>query len=407
MTGPLTGLTVIECTTWGFGPFCGVMLGDLGADVIKVENPTSPDIARSLMFVAGFDMQMPDGQSALFDMVNRNKRSIAINLKQEAGRALLRELVRGADIFLENFRPGVFDRLGIGYEDLSQINPRLIYGAASGYGFKGEEAGRPALDLVGQARSGLMWCSGQPGDPPNWFTPAFADVMGACMLAYGIGAAVAARERHGVGQKVEVSHLMACMWLQYWSITSCLYRDMPDWPRFDRTKAGNPLWNIYPCGDGEWLILGIMDTARDWKPFCEMMGLSPLIDDPRFSSLELRKQNAAELVAILDRHFAQAPRAEWERRLGSHPDLIFDRVQRIGDLAADPAVIANEYIIPVPHPRYGTVWQLSHPATLSKTPASVRRTAPALGEHTAEILKQRLSYDDDKIAGLIMEGVIA
>lgn len=407
-TGPLTGIKMIECTTWGFGPIGGLMLGDLGADIVKIESPDRPDGARHLMNVAGIDNLMPDGRSATFQSFNRNKRSLALNLKSERGREILKALIVDTDIFLENYRPGSFEEMGLGYDVLSRLNPRLIYAAAAGYGFKGEEAHKPALDAVGQARSGFMWSQGAPGDPPNWNTLAVADVMGATCLAYGILAAVAARElQGGLGQKVEVSHIMANMWLSYWGIAVSMLKGYDEWPRFDRRNAGNPLWNLYECGDGEWIMLGILHADRDWPGFCEVMGLDGLVDDPRFVDMEKRKANAGELIAMLDAHFATAPRADWEERLGRDRDLIFTRVQRIGDLPHDPAILANDYLIDYHHRHYGTVKALTHPVTLSRTPASIRRDAPELGEHTAEILKERLGYGDEEIAELVAEGVVA
>ncbi len=404
--GPLTGLKVVECSTWAFGPLAGVMLGDLGADVVKVENPTNPDAARTLMIVAGADMEMPDGKSALFDIVNRNKRSVAIDLKSERGCDLLKELINDADIFIQNFRPGVFDRMGLGYDDLAKTNPLLIYARTSGYGMHGDEVTRPALDPVGQARSGMYFAGGAPGDPPNWISFAFADVMGASMLAYGVVAAVAARERYGVGQQVEVSHLQASMWLEFWGIGSAMYMGMREWPRFDRANAVNPLFSHYRCADDEWLTLGIIDSDRDWAGFCEVMDLQHLIDEPRFADAQQRLENAADLVKILDERFAQEPRHEWERRLARNKDLIFDRVQRIGDLPNDPAIIANKYLVDVEHPRYGPVKLVAPPINLSATPASIRGFAPDLGEHTSEVLKERLGYDDDRIADLYAQGAI-
>ena len=405
--GPLSGLKVVECTTWAFGPLCGAMLGDLGADVVKIENPRQPDAARSLLLVASTDMTMPDGTSALFDILNRNKRSLAIDLKSAGGYALLRELIAEADIFLQNFRPGVFDRMRLGYDDLAAAHPRLIYACTSGYGLQGDEAERPAFDPVGQARAGMFYAGGAPGDPPNWLSYAFADIMGASMLAYGVVAAVAARERHGMGQLVEASHLQASMWLEFWGIGAGLYKGLSDWPRFDRETAGNPLFNHYQAADGEWLTLGILDSARHWPDFCAALDLPDLIADARFCDAEARRANAAHLVRLLDARFAAEPRAVWEERLGSHPDLIFDRVQRIGDLPSDPAVVANRYLVDVAHPRYGPVQMLRHPVNLSATPARIQRTAPELGQHSAEVLCERLGKSDDEIADLVLNGTIA
>ncbi len=404
---PLSGIKMIECSTWGFGPIGGMMLGDLGADIIKIESPDRPDAARHVMNVAGIDNLMPDGRSAAFQSFNRNKRSLALNLKMESGRAIFKELIKDADIFLENYRPGAFDKMGLGWDVLSKINPRLIYASTSGYGFKGAESHKPALDAVGQARSGFMWTMGSPGDPPNWNTMGVADVMGATCLAYGVLAAVAERAlQGGQGQKVEVSHINANMWLSYWGVAVSMLKGYEDWPRFDRKRAGNPLWNLYACGDGEWISLGIVDAERHWPGFCEAIDRADLLDDERFGSMELRKENTEELITILDAHFATAPRAEWEKRLDRNPDLIYARVQHIGDLPNDPAVIANDYLIDYEHRHYGMVKVLNHPVTLSRTPATIRRDSPDLGEHTGEVLKERLGYDDERIAELVIEGVI-
>ena len=266
--------------------------------MIKIESPRRPDPARHVTNVVGIEVMMEDGRSACWQSFNRNKRSLALDLKSERGREVLKALVREADIFLENYRPGVFEKLGLGYEELSKINPRLIYASTAGYGFEGPEANKPALDVVGQARSGFMWTSGAPGDPPMWNSQGVADVMGATCVAYGVLAALAARELHGVGQKVEISHIMANMWLSFWGISVGMMRGYEDWPRFDRTKAGNPLWNLYECGDGEWLILGIAEADPHWPGFCKEMGLTELIEDPRFNSMDNRRDNAEELIRI-------------------------------------------------------------------------------------------------------------
>ena len=407
--GPLTGIKMIECSTWGFGPIGGMMLGDLGADIIKIESPTRPDAARHVLNIAGIDNRMPGDRSALFATVNRNKRSLALDLKTPKGQKVFKELIKGTDILLENYRPGVFDKMGLGYDVLSKINPALIYAATAGYGFKGAEAHKPALDAVGQARSGFMYTMGAPGDPPNWNTMGVADVMGAGMLAYGMLAALAARElQGGKGQRVEVSHIMANMWLSYWGIAVSMLKGYEDWPRFDRKTAGNPLWNLYECSDGEWIMLGIVEYDRHWPGFCDVMELGDVVADPRFKDLEtLADGNATELVALLDETFAREKRNVWEKRLDRNPDLIFTRIQHIGDLPSDPAVIANDYLVDRDHKHFGKIKMLSHPVNLTETPASIYCDAPDLGEHSAEVLKDRLGYDDEQIAELVIDGVVA
>ncbi len=404
---PLDGIKVVECSTWGFGPLAGVMLGDLGADVIKIESPTRPDGARTLVYGGGMDTRMPDGEGATYLTMNRNKRSLALDLKTEAGVEIVKELVKDSDIFLENYRPGVMDRLGVGYEVLRQVNPRVIYAVACGYGFKGEEVERPAFDPVGAARGGLMWAAGTPDDPPVWINRALADMTGATILAYGVLAALTARDRYGVGQRVEVSHIMAAMWMQHWGVGNALVLGMPEWPRFDRRTALNPIFNWYRCADDEWLFLSIAEGERDWPKFCEAMELTHLMDDERFATLDSRGQNCEILVGMLDELFASKPRAEWEQKLRTQPDLIIERIQRVGDLLTDPVVVANDYIVQVDHPRYGMLPLINHPVTFTQTPASIRRVAPELGQHTQEILKERLGYNDEQIADLVAAEVVA
>ena len=407
MAGPLDGIRVLECSTWGFGPIGGMMIGDLGADVIKIESPTRPDAARYVESVAGIPNLMPDGRSALFEAVNRNKRSLALDLKSERGRDIFRKLIVDSDVFIENYRPGTFAKLGLSTEALMEINPGLIHAATAGYGFKGDEAHLPALDAVGQARGGFMYSGGGPGDPPNWNTLGIADVMGATCLAYGVLAAIAGRELNGgKGQRIEVSHIMATMWLQFWGISVGMMQGLDLWPRFDRSKAANPLWNLYRCGDDQWLMLGILEAERDWASFCRAVGLEEIVDDERFTTLSAMGEHCAELIALLERRFASAPREEWERRLGTEPNLIFTRVQQIGDLVSDPAVIANEYLVNHEHRHYGPTPTLTHPVMLHGQPATLRRDAPDLGEHSAEVLQERLGLSDEELAELSAEGVI-
>jgi crotonobetainyl-CoA:carnitine CoA-transferase CaiB-like acyl-CoA transferase len=230
--------------------------------------------------------------------------------------------------------------------------------------------------------------------------------MGGIMLGFGVVAAIAARERLGFGQKVEMSHLSASMFLQYWSIGTLLLNGGDDWPRFDRRTAGNPLWNHYKCADGEWLVIALLQPDRFWRSFCSIVGLDHLVDDPRFCNAEQQRTNNTELIAVLDELFATKPRAEWERLLAQNPDFIYDRVQRVGDVANDPSVIANGYITPFLHPGLGQVATLNFPVTLKETPAQVRSAAPSLGQHTDEVLVQELGYTPEQVDALRVQGVV-
>ena len=405
--GPLAGVKVIELTLWMLGPLAGAMLGDLGADVVKIENPRRPDSGRNLLSNAGFDMTLEDGRSLMFEAMNRNKRGMALDLSTEAGKAVLLELVRDVDVVLENFRPGALDRLGVGYERLKEINPKLIYASASGHGFAGPDAGRPALDPVGQARSGLMWTHGGPQDGPNWHSLALADSMGANMLAYGVVAALAARDRTGVGEKVEVSHMMGSIWLSYWAVAASMLQGIEEWPRFDRRDAANPLFNQYRCGDGEWIFIACVNIERDFPSVCRALDLPGLLDDPRFAIAEGRFAERRALIVELQERFEEEPRSVWLQRLSAEPDLIFDPVQHIRDLPNDPAVIANGYLTEYEHPTLGRKLLPSHPVAFRNHPTKIERPAPELGEHTSEVLKERLGYDDERIAQMMIDGVIA
>ena len=288
-----------------------------------------------------------------------------------------------------------------------QINPRLIHAATAGYGFKGDEAHLPALDAVGQARGGFMYSGGAPGEPPNWNTLGIADVMGATCLAYGCLAAIAGRELNGgKGQRIEVSHIMATMWLQFWGISVGMMQGLDLWPRFDRSKAANPLWNLYQCGDGEWLMLGILEAERDWPSFCRAMGLDSIVDDERFRTLAAMGQHCEELIALIEQRFASEPRSEWEQRLLTEPNLIFTRVQKISELPNDPAVIANDYLVSHDHRHFGPTQTLTHPVMLHGQAATLRRDAPELGEHSGEVLQERLGLSDDELSQLSADGVI-
>ena len=401
--GPLDGIKVLDWTMWQFGPVSTMMLGDLGADVIKVES-LDGDHGRQFRRVSGASSQLPGGLNAYFESLNRQKRSIALDLKNPRGVEILYRLVAQSDVFVQNFRKGVAERLGLGYEDLIKHNPKIIYGAATGYGPIGPDSDQPAFALTGEARSGsLFWGGPDDGNPYN--LGGIADQMAGVMLSYGILGALVARERKGVGQKVDVSHLGSLMWLggNRYGI-ALISKNAPR--RQDRTAVLNPLWNFYRCGDDRWIAFSMNQSDRYWPFFCEAIGQTDLIEDPRFNGMEGRAENRKELIRILDGIFESKPRDEWEGMFDGNGDIIWTRVQDVFDLPDDPQVIANNYIVDYDHPVLGPSKWIQTPVGYSSTPISGVKAAPAHGADTEEILMESLGCSWEDINKLQEEGVI-
>jgi crotonobetainyl-CoA:carnitine CoA-transferase CaiB-like acyl-CoA transferase len=400
---PLDGVRIIDWTIWQQGPAATAMLADLGADVIKIEERTGGDPGRGILKISGLDLT--DRPNFYFEANNRNKRSITLDLKQPEAIEIVHELAAGADVFVQNFRKGVADRLGLGAAALRAKNSRLIYASASGYGPEGPESAEPSFDYLGLARSGIMLAAGEPDHPPLAIAGGVADQMGAIMLAYGVMAALLARERTGEGQEVDASHLGSMMMLQGLSVSSLLMMGFAI-PRQARSTTGNPLWNHYRCADDQWLALAMLQPDRYWADFCDAIGRSDMAQDERFSSLIARAQNAAACIEVLDEVFASRPRDEWLQILGEHAgDFIFTRVNSLADLPQDPQVQANDYVVDFDHPSHGTVKMLGIPVRLSETPGSIRAPAPEFGQHTEEVLLD-LGYDWDRISDLREKQVI-
>tara|TARA_B100000470_G_scaffold205532_1_gene180284 strand:+ start:199 stop:1401 length:1203 start_codon:yes stop_codon:yes gene_type:complete len=399
----LDGIKVLDWTMWQFGPVSTMMLGDLGADVIKVES-LDGDHGRQFRRVAGASSQLPGGLNAYFESLNRQKRSIALDLKNPKGVEILHRLVAQSDVFVQNFRQGVAERLGMGYEDLIKHNPKLIYGAATGYGPIGPDSDQPAFALTGEARSGsLFW--GGPDDGKPYNLGGIADQMAGVMLSYGILGALVARERKGVGQKVDVSHLGSLMWLggNRYGI-ALISKNVPR--RQDRTAVLNPLWNFYRCEDDRWIAFSMNQSDRYWPPFCKAIGHRELIDDPRFNGMERRAENRVELVRLLDGIFESKPRDAWEGMFAGNGDIIWTRVQDVFDLPDDPQVIANNYIVDYDHPVLGPSKWIQTPVGYSSTPVAAVKAAPAHGANTEEILIESLGCSWEDISKLQEEGVI-
>ncbi len=404
MPMPLDGIRVIDWTIWQQGPIASAMLGDLGAEVIKIEQRGTGDPGRSLIQVFGKSLE--ELPNVYFEANNRNKRGITLDLKTDEGRQVIYDLVARSDVFVQNFRKGVAQRLGLGYPTLREHNPRLIYASASGYGPEGPDSAEPSFDHLGLARSGIMLAAGEPEMPPLAVVGGIADQMGGGMLAYGVLAALVARERHGVGQEVDASHLGSMTWLQGLSVSG---KAMVGFalPRSFRSQAGNPLWNHYECKDGRWLALAMLQSDRYWPDFCRAIGRPELATDERFEDGSQRLQNREAAIAILDQTFASRTRDEWIAHLSeSEGDFIFTIVNSVDDLPEDPQIQANDYVVDFEHPQHGKTRVLGIPVKLSETPGSVRLAAPELGQHTEEVLLEVLGYDWDRITELRERKVI-
>ena len=309
-------------------------------------------------------------------------------------------------MFVQNFRKGVAQRLGLGYPTLREHNPLLIYASASGYGPEGPDSAEPSFDHLGLARSGIMFAAGEPEMPPLGVVGGIADQMGGGMLAYGVLAALVARERHGVGQEVDASHLGSMTWLQGLSV-SCKAMVGFALPRGFRSQAGNPLWNHYECKDGRWIALAMLQSQRYWPDFCRAIGRPELATDERFKDGAQRLQNREAAIAILDQTFATRTRDEWIAHLSeSEGDFIFTIVNSVDDLPEDPQIQANDYVVDFEHPQHGKTRVLGIPVKLGETPGSVRLAAPELGQHTEEVLLEILDYDWDRITELRERKVI-
>lgn len=377
MPGALDHLLVLDLTSHLSGPYCAMMLADHGAEVIKIEPPKG-DSARAMPpFV--------NGESAPFMTWNRNKRSVVMNLKQPADKEAFLGLVDRADVVIENYRPGVLARLGLGWDVLHARNPRLILASISGFGQTGPYSSRGGFDLITQAMSGLMSTNGPADGPPHRLPIAISDVTAGMFLAFGVLAAVEARHRTGEGQHVETSLFEAATSLAvYESAHYFATGTRPE--RIGQAHRGSSPYQCFQTADG-YITLGA-SQQKFFVDLCALAGLPDLVNDPRFRTNADRVAHNDGLVAILQEKIAQKPSAHWLTEL-EKLGIPAGPVQYYDEVYTDPQILARDMVVETHHPETGPFKTMGVPVKLSATPGSIRRPAPRLGEHTQEILQQR------------------
>lgn len=390
MSGPLAGCRVIELAHIMAGPVAGLMLADMGADVIKVEKLDGDDSRR-------FVPPTMNGESAAFMMMNRNKRGIVLDLKSEGGKSVMKRLVRDADVLIENYRLGTMEKLGLGYDELSRINPGLIYCEVSGFGRTGPYAHRGGFDLIAQGMSGLMSITGEgPGRPPVKVGAPVSDITAGILAAMGIAAAYAHKLKTGQGQKVDTSLFEAAITQTYWQ-SAIAFATGAAPAAMGSAHPLNAPYQAFETADG-YINIGAANQAN-WMRMLKILDAEDLNDDPRFSRNAGRIQNLAALAQILNVHFRKRKTSEW---LSAFEDagMPAGPVLSITDMHEDPQALAREMIVSTQHPLAGEVKTIGLPVKFSCTPGGVRRCAPLKGEHTIEILRE-IGFNDPELRQLL------
>ena len=393
--GPLKGIKVIELAQIMAGPTCGMLLADMGADVIKVEKLPGGDDTRS------YSEPAVKGESAAFMILNRNKRGIAVNLKTAGGLEVVKRLLAGADVVTENYRKGTLEKLGLGYDVLQALNPRLIYCAISGYGRTGPYADKGGFDLIAQGFAGIMSITGEPGGPPAKSGTSIADINAGILAALGIVAALVARATTGRGQMVETSLMEAAIQQTFWQSAIFFATGKNPGPTGSAHILTAP-YQAFPTRDG-WINIGGANQAN-WERIVKVIGRPELAGDARFKTNGDRMRNLAELTPLIAESLRARPSADWIREFEA-AGVPAGPVNKIGDMLADPQVQAREMVVEVDHPRAGRVKALGSPIKFSDTPGAIRRPAPLLGEHTLEVLGA-LGYSGAEIERLKGEGAV-
>ncbi len=399
MEGTLTGVRVLEVANWLAAPAgCG-LLADFGADVVKVEPPTGDAYRGYRPQAAGYDLPFNVG----FELDNRGKKGITLNLDQPRAREIIYRLVENVDVFVTNLIPARRERFGLTYDDLTGHRPDLIHVSVTGYGSEGPDRDRPGYDYAAfWARSGIMGLMGEPTGPPPPQRPGMGDHTTALLIAGSVAMALLHRQRTGQGQEVDVSLHNTGMWVLGVDVQAALVG--ADASRLSRLSVPNPLWNSYRTSDGRWIMLVMLVSDMYWPGFCRAIGREELEDDPRFSTFESRTEKREELIALLDDVFAQRTLEEWAPALDEYR-CIWAPAQSVRDAVTDPQSQARRAFAKIDHPVVGEMELVDTPVKFSKARVGVRGPAPELGQHTEEVLLEA-GYGWDEIAKLREEAVI-
>ena len=391
MNDALQGVRVIEMSSYVTGPFAGAMLSDLGADVIKVEEPGKGDPFR------GWGDRL---YSATFCSLNRNKRSITLDIRQDEGRDILLKCLAAADVFIENFRPGTLAKRGLGYETVRELNPKIVYCSISGFGHTGPYRDRPGYDTVGQAMSGLLSLLTDPGDPKGMGL-SFSDHLTGFYACYGILGALVNRLITGQGQKVETSLLRAS--LSFLAESASRYFETGEVPRrAHRTHTAGVF--AFEDQDGLPFVIHLSSPEKFWRGFLDVLGKPEWVEDPRFQDRKGRTANHDALSSLSQEIFRRGRRSDWLRRL-EEKDVPCAPLNTLEEVFQDPQVREYGFPIEVEHPKMGKMRMLGSAIELSRTPPKIKSAPPILGEHTEEILRE-FGHDENTIGRLKSAGII-
>jgi crotonobetainyl-CoA:carnitine CoA-transferase CaiB-like acyl-CoA transferase len=393
MTAALAGITVLDLTRVLSGPYCTMMLGDLGARVLKVEEPRKGDDTR------GWGPPFINGESAYFMSVNRNKESVTLDFKHPRGRAILDRLIASADVLVENFRPGALARLGLDYASLAPQHPRLVYCSISGFGHTGPRKNEAGYDAVMQAEAGLMSLTGTPDGPPTKFGLAIADVATGMFAAQGVTAALLHRERTGRGQFVDLAMFDSVLALLTYQ-SGIYFANNASPPRLGNRHPTIVPYETFQASDGEFVLA--VGNDEQWRRFCVATGFA---ESERFATNRQRVTGHAELKPLLDEFLSREPRQHWIGRL-KQAGVPCGGVRDLQEVFADPQVEARQMVVDFDHPAAGPIKVAGTPLRLSETPGQVRTPPPTHGQHTDSVLANDLQFTAADIAALREEGVI-